>query len=131
MKVLLVDDEEDIRKIGRLSLSAIGHFDTRVASSAAEALAMARAERPDVILMDMMMPGMDGLAALAEMQSDPSLTEIPVVFMTAKVQRHEVDHYLSVGAAAVIGKPFDPMTLPAELRRIALDVGVRTDPSSR
>ncbi len=118
MKVLLVDDEDDIRKIGRLSLEAVGRCETLVASSAGEALDLAKASRPDVILMDMMMPGMDGLAALAELQRTPELAAIPVVFMTAKVQASEVEHYLAVGAIGVIRKPFDPMTLPKELFRI-------------
>lgn len=118
MKVLLVDDEEDIRKIGRLSLEAVGKFETLVAASAAEGIALARLERPDLILMDMMMPGMDGLAALAELRHTPELAAIPVLFMTAKVQRSEIEHYLSVGAIGVIQKPFDPMTLPDEIRRI-------------
>jgi CheY-like chemotaxis protein len=118
MKVLLVDDEEDIRKIGRLSLEAVGKFKVMMAASASEALSLARSEPPDLILMDMMMPGMDGLSALAELQRDAALKAIPVLFMTAKVQRSEVDHYLSVGAIGVIQKPFDPMTLPAEIKRI-------------
>ena len=118
MKVLLVDDEEDIRKIGRLSLEAVGKFQTIVAANAIDALALAASEHPDLILMDMMMPGMDGLAALAELQRAPALKTIPLVFMTAKVQRADVAHYLAAGAIGVIGKPFDPMTLPDELRRL-------------
>ncbi|MDP3505637.1 MAG: response regulator [Myxococcales bacterium] len=118
MKVLLVDDEEDIRKIGRLSLQAVGKFETVIASSAAEAIALAASERPDLILMDMMMPGMDGLEALAELKRDPALAAIPVLFMTARVQRTEVDQYLRLGAIGVIQKPFDPMLLPSEIRRI-------------
>ena len=118
MKVLLVDDEEDIRKIGRLSLEAVGKFQTVVAATAAEALALAAAEHPDLILMDMMMPGMDGLAALAALRRVPTMKAIPVVFMTARVQRIDIAHYLSAGAIGVIGKPFDPMTLPDELRRL-------------
>jgi len=118
MKILLVDDEEDIRKIGRLSLVGVGKFQACVAASAAEAIELARTEHPDLILMDMMMPGMDGLAALAELQRIPELKTIPVLFMTAKVQRSEVDRYLKVGAIGVIQKPFDPMALPGEIRRI-------------
>ncbi len=118
MKILLVDDEEDIRTIGKLSLEAVGKFETIIASGAAQGIELARAARPDLILMDMMMPGMDGLTALARIQSDPDLRLIPVLFMTAKVQRSEVEHYLSVGAIGVIHKPFDPMTLPDEIHRI-------------
>jgi two-component system, OmpR family, response regulator len=124
MKVLLIDDEEDIRKIGRLSLEAVGKFETVVAATAAEGIALAKASPPDLILMDMMMPGMDGLAALAELQATPGLASVPVLFMTAKVQREEIEHYVSVGAIGVIQKPFDPMTLPAEIRKI-LDARAR------
>jgi len=118
MKVLLVDDEDDIRKIGHLSLTAVGKFEVLMAPSATEGLALARTHKPDLILMDMMMPGMDGLSALAQLRADSELSTIPVIFMTAKVQRSEVEHYLSVGALGVIQKPFDPMTLPSEVRKI-------------
>ena len=118
MKVLLVDDADDIRKIGHLSLTAVGKFQAMLAASAIEGIALARSERPDLILMDMMMPGMDGLSALAELRQDPELKHIPVIFMTAKVQRSEVEHYLSMGAVGVIQKPFDPMQLPREIRKI-------------
>lgn len=118
MKVLLVDDEEDIRKIGRLSLEAVGKCNVITASGAEEAMSLARSERPDLILMDIMMPGIDGLAALKSMRADADLREIPVVFMTAKVQPSEVEHYLHVGSIGVIRKPFDPMTLPEEVAKI-------------
>ncbi len=118
MKILLVDDEEDIRKIGRLSLEAVGKFDTVVAAGPVEALALASSERPELILMDMMMPIMDGLAVLAQLQSSLLLRTIPVIFMTAKVQRDEIEHYLRMGAIGVIRKPFDPMTLPNQITEI-------------
>lgn len=118
MKVLLIDDADDIRKIGARILSSVGKFQTLVASGAKEGIELARAERPDLILMDMMMPGMDGLTALTQLRQDPELRDIPVIFMTAKVQRSEVDHYLAMGAAGIIHKPFDPMGLPTEIRKI-------------
>ena len=118
MKVLLVDDEEHIRKIGRLSLEAVGKFETVVAANAEQALALARTEQPDLILMDMMMPIMDGMAALAALQNAPALRGIPVVFMTAKVQPSEVELYMRMGALGVIEKPFDPMTLPDVIRQL-------------
>lgn len=131
MRVLLVDDEEDIRKIGKLSLEAVGGFETNVASDANEAIALARSKHPDVILMDVMMPEMDGLAVLAKLKLLDDLRMIPVVFMTAKVQQAEVQKYLSAGAIGVVQKPFDPMTLSAELVRIlaAADGAPRTGPS--
>lgn len=118
MKILLVDDEEDIRKIGRLSLEAIGKFQAVFASSGAEALNVALDERPDLILMDVMMPEMDGPTAVAKLQLIPELRAIPVIFMTARVQRAEIDHYLALGAIGVIPKPFDPMALPGQIRQI-------------
>lgn len=118
MKILLVDDEADIRKIAQLSLEAVGGFRTVCAEGAVRALEIAASERPDVILMDVMMPGMDGITALAELKRDPSLGVIPVIFMTAKVQRAEIDRYLALGAIGVIQKPFDPMTLPEQIRAL-------------
>jgi CheY-like chemotaxis protein len=118
MRILLVDDEEDIRKIGKLSLEAIGKHHVTLASSAAEGIAWARANLPDAILLDMMMPGVDGLDALGQLRQIPELATTPVMFMTAKVQRHEVEQYLQAGAVGVIQKPFDPMGLPAEVARI-------------
>jgi len=122
MKVLLVDDQEDIRKIGRLSLEAVGKHQVLLAANAAEAIHLARSQ-PDLILMDMMMPGRDGLSALAELRGTPELSAIPVLFMTAKVQRSELEHYLQAGAIGVIQKPFDPMTLPSEIEKIMSALG--------
>jgi CheY-like chemotaxis protein len=118
MKVLLIDDDEDIRKVGRLSLEAVGRFQTAIAASAREGIQVAAMDRPDLILMDMMMPGMDGLTALHEIHQTAGLEAVPVVFMTAKVQRSDIDRYVALGAAGVIRKPFDPMTLPEEIRAI-------------
>ena len=118
MKVLIVDDEADIRRIGELSLQGVGGWDVLLAASGAEGVEAAQAHRPDLILMDMMMPEMDGLAALLELRRLPQTACTPVIFMTAKVQRDEVAHYLEAGAAGVVHKPFDPMTLPDEIRTI-------------
>lgn len=118
MKILLVDDEADIRKIAKLSLEAVGKHQTVMAENAPEGIALAIAEQPDLILMDVMMPGMDGPTALAQLRADARTQHIPLIFMTAKVQRAEVERYQALGARGVIGKPFDPMTLPGEIARI-------------
>jgi CheY-like chemotaxis protein len=118
MKVLLIDDDEDIRKVGRLSLEAVGNFQTAIAASAREGIEAATTDRPDLILMDMMMPGMDGLTALQEIHQTAGLEAVPIVFMTAKVQRSDIDRYVALGAVGVIRKPFDPLTLPEEIRAI-------------
>lgn len=117
-KVLLVDDDEDIRMIGQMALQEVGGFEVVLASSGAQALVVAAAERPDVIVLDVMMPGMDGPTTFRRLRDDEATAAIPVVFVTAKVQRQEVQRYLDLGAIGVIGKPFDPMSLPDELRAI-------------
>lgn len=117
--VLLVDDEPDIRKIGAMSLRAVGRFDVRVAGSGSEALDALETLTPDVILLDVMMPGLDGLAVFDRVRQIDRLNHVPVLFLTASVQPHEVQEYLRRGARGVIAKPFDPMTLPTEVRRIA------------
>ncbi len=116
-KVLMIDDEPYIRRIGELCLRGVGKWDVVLASSGAEGIETAVREQPDAILLDMMMPGMDGKATLVELRSRPETAKIPVVFMTAKVLQHEVQLYLSLGAVGVIAKPFDPMTLSSELAR--------------
>lgn len=116
--VLLVDDEPDIRTIGAMSLQRVGKLEVRTASSGAQAIELATQEAPDVILLDVMMPGADGPETLSLLRANPTTAAIPVVFMTAKVLRDEIDRWLSLGAIGVIRKPFDPMTLPDELRAI-------------
>ncbi|MCB9683604.1 MAG: response regulator [Alphaproteobacteria bacterium] len=116
MKVLLVDDEADIRRIAELSLRNLGGHEVVAASSGAEALASVEGISPDVVLMDVTMPDLDGLAVLAEVRRRG--LAVPVVFMTARVQPSDRERYLSAGAVGVIEKPFDPMTLHAALRRI-------------
>lgn len=117
-KVLLVDDEADIRRIGELSLRAVGKLEVYLAKSGFEAIEMAKRELPDVVLLDVMMPGMDGPSTLEVLRSDVDLKSIPVIFMTAKVQRQEVETYSKMGALGVISKPFDPMTLAKQLFNI-------------
>lgn len=116
--VVLIDDEPDIRTIGVLSLQRVGGWTVHAAASGREGIDAVSQHRPDVILLDVMMPGLDGPSTLAELQANPDLAHIPVVFMTAKVQRDEVDHYLKLGVAGVIPKPFDPMTLPSQVLAI-------------
>lgn len=116
--VMLVDDEDDIRAIAELSLGAVGGLETILAASGDEALEKVLETRPDVILLDVMMPGMDGPTMFRHLRADPSTAKIPVIFMTAKVQRREIERYLALGAVAVVPKPFDPMTLADTVREI-------------
>jgi two-component system, OmpR family, response regulator len=117
-KVLLVDDEPDIRKIGLMSLRAVGNWEATEADCGQSALDSLANEVPDLILLDVMMPGMDGPTTLAKLRENPDWVGIPVIFLTAKVQKNEVDRYLDLGARGVIAKPFDPMTLPDEVRKV-------------
>jgi len=117
-KVLLVDDEDDIRTIGQLSLSRVGGWQTVLGASGAEAITKAAAEQPDLILLDVMMPGMDGPTTFTQLRAQEATATTPIIFMTAKIQKQEVARYLELGALGVIGKPFDPMTLPQEIRKL-------------
>ena len=117
-RILCVEDEIDIQTVARLALEAVGGFQVTVCSSGEEALRVAPEASPDLILMDVMMPGMDGPSTLAELRKLPGTRDTPVVFMTAKVQPHEVEHYKKLGALDVIAKPFDPMALPRDVREI-------------
>jgi len=118
VKVLLVDDDPDIRRIGRFSLEAVGGLMVILAGSAAEALVLAAVEHPDLIMMDVLMPERDGLDAMAAIHRDRALCAIPVVLMTARAEPADERRYLELGAVGVIRKPFDPMTLSSELLAI-------------
>ncbi len=117
-KILIVDDDEDILAVAQLAARSIGKWDVILARSGQEALDEARESRPDVILLDAMMPGLDGTATLAKLREEPATASIPVIFLTAKVQKHELERYHALGALGVIRKPFDAMALPDEVRRL-------------
>jgi two-component system, OmpR family, response regulator len=117
-KVLLIDDEPDIRTIGQMSLQMVGKWEVLMAASGLEALVLLQTQKPDLILLDVMMPGLDGPATLAKLKQSPGTANIPVIFMTAKVQRQEIEHYLKLGVCGVISKPFDPIQLPQEILQI-------------
>ncbi|MDH3213946.1 MAG: response regulator [Myxococcales bacterium] len=117
-RVLIVDDEEHIRLVSSLSARKVGKWEVAVAASGEEGIRAAIRERPDVMLLDVMMPDLDGPGTFQRLQEDERTAGIPVIFLTAKVQTHEIEAYLALGAAGVIRKPFDPMTLPDEIRKI-------------
>lgn len=119
--VLLVDDDDDLRLIGKMALADVGGWQTWLASSGPEAIALAKTHVPDVVLLDMMMPDMDGQAVFEQLRSDDATSDIPVIFMTARVAEHEVTEYLNLGAAGVIGKPFDPLSLADQVRGIVAE----------
>ena len=117
-RISYVEDEKDIRAIAELALSEVGGFEIDVSVDGTEAMDRIPAFDPDLILLDVMMPGMNGPEVFGLLKTMPKVGETPVVFMTAKAQKHEVESYLALGAAGVIPKPFDPMTLHERVREI-------------
>ena len=115
-RILHVDDEPDIREIVDMSLGLNPEFEVREVGSGAEAIKAAAEWSPDLILLDVMMPKMDGPATLARLRDDPKTSAIPVLFMTARSQTPEVERLKSLGAKGVILKPFDPMRLADDVR---------------
>lgn len=116
LRVLHVDDEPDIREVVALSLELDSQIVTRACACGADALAVAAEWKPDIILLDVMMPEMDGPATFAKLREDGSTADIPVVFMTARAHKREIDRFRGLGAAGVIPKPFSPATLAYSVR---------------
>jgi len=126
IRILHVDDEPDIREVVNMSLSLSSDFDVQSRASGADAIATAADWSPSLILLDVMMPGMDGPTTLTELRKNPQTAEIPVLFMTARAQSSEVAHFISLGAQGVISKPFDPMTLATQVRRFLQNTRMET-----
>jgi CheY-like chemotaxis protein len=116
--ILLVDDDEMIREVAQLALGLVGGWQVTTASSGEEGLAVAGTISPDAILLDVMMPGLDGPSTFGRLQNDPVTRAIPVVLLTAKVQPAERRRWLELGVAGVLAKPFDPMTLSSQLAEL-------------
>jgi CheY-like chemotaxis protein len=116
LRVMHVEDEPDIREVVEVSLGLDPEIESRSCGSGEEALDLVLDWPPDIILLDVMMPGMDGPATLARLRDDPRTANIPVIFMTARAQTRELDTFRALGAIGVIPKPFDPMTLAASVR---------------
>jgi len=115
-RILYVEDEPDIQAVAQIALEAVGGFELQVCSSGEEALASAVAFAPDLLLLDVMMPGMDGPTTLKALWELPEISAVPAMFMTAKVQPNEVAEFKTLGALDVIAKPFDPMTLSDQIK---------------
>ena len=116
LRILYVDDEADIREVAAMALELDPDLEVRTASSGEEALGIAPEWQPHLILLDVMMPGLDGPTTLAKLREKPETADIPVVFITARTQTQEVESFKAQGAKGVIAKPFDPMTLAAQVR---------------
>ena len=114
-KILIIDDEEDIREVAALSLESVAGWQVMLAASGAQGLAYALEHKPDAILLDVMMPGMDGPAILRELRNNPATAGIPVLLLTAKAQSSDQRRFAGLGAKAILLKPFDPLTLSAQI----------------
>lgn len=117
-RILHVEDDCSIQAIAKVALEAVGGFQVLSCVSGKAALEQVQAFDPQFILLDVMMPGMDGPQTLLQLRELVDIQRVPVVFMTAKVQPAEIEHYLSLGARDVITKPFDPMQLANQVREI-------------
>ena len=115
-RILYVDDEDDIREVAVMALELDPELDVRSCASGPAAISVAEEWRPDLILLDVMMPSMDGPTVLRKLVSNSDTASIPVVFITARTQKHEISGFLELGALGVIAKPFDPMTLAGDVR---------------
>jgi CheY-like chemotaxis protein len=110
-RILVIDDEDDIREIATLTLELTCGWEIAAAGSGREGIDLARTDHPDAILLDVMMPDLDGPSTLAALRSDAATCDIPVIFLTAKVQSSDRQRFHQLGVRGVIAKPFDPMAL--------------------
>ncbi|WP_448956350.1 response regulator [Labrys neptuniae] len=117
-KILYVDDEDDIREVAQISLELEPQFEVRLSSSGSRALVDAAEWQPDLVLLDVMMPGMDGPETLRQLKASDRTATIPVAFITARTQTHQVMQYRAMGAIGVIAKPFDPMVLAKDVKEL-------------
>jgi len=114
-KILIIDDEEDIREVAALSLETVAGWTVITANSGAQGLARAIEHQPDAILLDVMMPGMDGPTTFRELRKNPVTASIPVLLLTAKVQASDQRRFADLGVQAILFKPFDPLTLSQQV----------------
>ncbi len=114
-RVLVIEDDDDIRELTQFSLEMVAGWEVFAAASGQQGIALAESELPDTILLDVMMPEMDGPATLQRLQANERTRPIPIIFLTAKVHAADQRRLSTLGAAALITKPFDPMMLPAQV----------------
>ncbi|NMF86520.1 response regulator [Nodosilinea sp. P-1105] len=117
-RILIIDDEADIREATQMCLEITGKWDVIVASSGYEGLIKAAEEKPDAILLDIMMPGMDGLATMAKLRENSDTARIPIILLTAKAQSSEQRQFSQLDIAALITKPYDPYSLSDQISEV-------------
>jgi CheY-like chemotaxis protein len=117
-KILLVDDDPTVRKLATMSLERVGKWQVVSANSGSEALSLLPSVRPDLVILDVMMPKLDGMSTLKKLRAIPDCEKLPVILMTAKMQDGDISADSDIDIAGIIFKPFDPMTLPQEIRKI-------------
>jgi CheY-like chemotaxis protein len=117
-RILIIDDEEDIRDITQLGLEMSVGWQVLTAGSGQEGIALAAAHQPDLILLDVMMPDMDGRATFANLQANPQTEQIPVILVTAKIQASDQESFTNLAIAGVLTKPFRPMNLAEQIRKM-------------
>ena len=117
-RICYVEDDEDIQRIVRMSLERVGKMTVEVVSDPMVAIGVITAFKPDLVMLDWMMPGMDGPTLFRKMKTEPEVSKLPVVFITAKATQRDMDELVSLGAAGTISKPFSPKDLPEQLRQI-------------
>ena len=118
IRILYVDDDADIREIAQMSLELDPELEVRICASGEEALDQAISWQPHLVLLDVMMPGMDGPSVFAHLRQQPATADIPVAFITARTKASEVKGFLKLGACGVLAKPFDPMALAPRVREL-------------
>jgi CheY-like chemotaxis protein len=116
--ILVIDDDDAIREVAQLSLEMGSGWNVVTASSGADGVQRAKEARPDAILLDVMMPGMDGPSTLERMRTEPELKAIPVIFLTAKARPSERERLAGFDVAGVLAKPFDPIDLPIQIMQL-------------
>ncbi|HET7671661.1 MAG TPA: response regulator [Burkholderiales bacterium] len=117
-KICYVEDDEDIQRIVRMSLERVGKMTVEIVTDPMVAIGVMQNFKPDLVMLDWMMPGMDGPTLFRKMKQDPQTSALPVVFITAKAQQRDMDELMALGAAGTISKPFSPKDLPDQLRAI-------------
>lgn len=117
-RILIIDDEDDIREVAQLTLEAVGGFEVFTAESGSEGIKKAEKEQPDAILLDVMMPEMDGITTFKQLQANSLTSNIPVILLTAKVQASDQRRFAELGIIGMVPKPFDPMTLTDQVAEI-------------